>query len=31
MTHINWPQFWAIQILLFLMIGNYCRSQNSGA
>lgn len=23
-THINWPQFWAIQILLFLMIGNYC-------
>ncbi|KND52706.1 hypothetical protein BVER_06404 [Candidatus Burkholderia verschuerenii] len=24
MTHINWPQFWAIQILLFLMIGNYC-------
>jgi hypothetical protein len=24
LTHINWPQFWAIQILLFLMIGNYC-------
>ncbi|KXV16232.1 hypothetical protein CR51_01480 [Caballeronia megalochromosomata] len=23
-THMNWPQFWAIQILLFLMIGNYC-------
>ena len=23
-THINWPQFWAIQILLFLMISNYC-------
>ncbi|SAL19138.1 hypothetical protein AWB71_00897 [Caballeronia peredens] len=23
-THIIWPQFWAIQILLFLMIGNYC-------
>jgi hypothetical protein len=24
LAHINWPQFWAIQILLFLMIGNYC-------
>lgn len=24
LTHSNWPQFWAIQILLFLMIGNYC-------
>jgi hypothetical protein len=23
-THINWPQFWAIQILLFMLIGNYC-------
>lgn len=23
-THINWPQFWAIQILLYLLIGNYC-------
>ncbi|MDR5812897.1 MULTISPECIES: hypothetical protein [unclassified Caballeronia] len=21
---INWPQFWAVQILLVLMIGNYC-------
>jgi hypothetical protein len=24
LAHINWPQFWAVQILLFLMIGNYC-------
>jgi hypothetical protein len=24
LTHINWPQFWAIQILLYLLIGNYC-------
>ncbi|WP_250507312.1 MULTISPECIES: hypothetical protein [unclassified Caballeronia] len=23
-AHINWPQFWAVQILLVLMIGNYC-------
>lgn len=23
-THINWPQFWAVQILLFVLIGNYC-------
>ncbi|WP_044041251.1 hypothetical protein [Caballeronia insecticola] len=23
-THINWSQFCAVQILLFLMIGNYC-------
>ncbi|SAK95100.1 hypothetical protein [Caballeronia ptereochthonis] len=29
-THINWPQFWAIQILLFLMIGNYCVSAELG-
>ncbi len=24
LTHINWPQFWAIQLLMFQMIGNYC-------
>ncbi|SAK42388.1 hypothetical protein AWB76_00396 [Caballeronia temeraria] len=23
-THMNWPQFWAVQILLVLMISNYC-------
>jgi hypothetical protein len=30
LTHINWPQFWAIQILLFLMIGNYCMFSELG-
>jgi hypothetical protein len=24
MLHSNWSQFWAVQLLLFLMIGNYC-------
>ncbi|SAK66504.1 hypothetical protein AWB77_02573 [Caballeronia fortuita] len=30
LAHINWPQFWAIQILLFLMIGNYCAFSELG-
>jgi hypothetical protein len=30
LLHINWPQFWAIQILLFLMIGNYCMFSELG-
>ncbi|CAG9264206.1 hypothetical protein PUN4_450136 [Paraburkholderia unamae] len=24
LTHINWAHFWAIQILLFVLVGNYC-------
>lgn len=24
MNHISWPQFWAVQILLFMLIFNYC-------
>ncbi|SAK61173.1 hypothetical protein AWB75_02598 [Caballeronia catudaia] len=30
LAHINWPQFWAIQILLFIMIGNYCAFSELG-
>ncbi len=30
LTHINWPQFWAIQLLMFLMIGNYCMFSELG-